>query len=655
VGSDCARRILRRMARTCGLASAAIGVAALAGWATGQPILLGVRRRYIPMAPNTAIGLLLLGAGLFAMPGPVPRTSRSAGTTRPGSANPPEANGHPWSVRLAGLGAVLTMVISSLRLLEYFAGLELDVDSWIVPVPHGKFGLAPVGKMSLFTAIAFLWAGVSLALRAWGRGGRVADDLAGSAAVVTAATGLVFVLGYLFSPGAPLLYGGETIPMALNTALGFVALGSGLAAAAGPGAFPSRRLCGPSMHARLLRVFLPLVVGTVVVVAWLTHVISTSAGASSAAVSSAAMATAAIFLCAFVVEQVAGRVGIRLERAEAALRTAHDVLEVKVEERTRALSMANDSLAKAFHELSRAHDELQQTHRELQQTQGRMLEQAKLASLGQTAAGVAHEINNPLAFVTNNIVVLKREVSSLHDILSLYQQAEQTLAQYERELHARIQDLSEQVDLPYVLGNLGSLLDRSREGLKRIQKIVQDLRDFARLDEAEYKEADLNEGIGATVNILHGLAANRRVSLETDLGPIPRLNCFPAKINMVVQNLVFNAIDASSPGGSVVVRTREAVGAIEVEVSDNGSGIDPALRQRIFEPFFTTKPVGMGAGLGLSMCYGILKDHGGTIDFESTPGRGTRFFFRLPISAAVGQNLTAAGSSDGKAAVAGHG
>src|SRR6476661_6148474 len=119
----------------------------------------------------------------------------------------------------------------------------------------------------------------------------------------------------------------------------------------------------------------------------------------------------------------------------------------------------------------------------------------RLASLGQTAAGVAHEINNPLAFVTNNIVVLKREVSGLHDILRLYQQAENTLAEYQHELHERIQELSEEVDLPYVLANLDSLLDRSRDGLKRIQRIIQDLRDFARLDEAEYKEVDLNAGI----------------------------------------------------------------------------------------------------------------------------------------------------------------
>jgi signal transduction histidine kinase len=261
-----------------------------------------------------------------------------------------------------------------------------------------------------------------------------------------------------------------------------------------------------------------------------------------------------------------------------------------------------------------------------------MLQQARLASLGQTAAGVAHEINNPLAFVTNNLVVLKREVHGLHEILQLYRQAEQTLAEYQRDLHARISDLAEEFDLPFVLENFDGLLERSRAGLLRIQKIVGDLRDFAHLEEAEFKEVDLNAGIGTTVRLMQNLADGRRVTLATDLAPLPRTSCFPAKINLVVQSLVTNAIDACPAGGRVVVETRAADGEIEIQVSDNGCGIAPAVRDRIFDPFFTTKPVGQGTGLGLSISYGIVKDHGGTIDFESSPGQGTRFSVRLPAA-----------------------
>ena len=285
-----------------------------------------------------------------------------------------------------------------------------------------------------------------------------------------------------------------------------------------------------------------------------------------------------------------------------------------------------------FRDLNAAHEALQKTHDELKQTQGRMLQQAKLASLGQTAAGVAHEINNPLAFVTNNITVLKREVTDLHDILRLYQQAEATLAAYQHDLLERIRVLSDEVDLPFVQANLDSLLDRSREGLKRIQKIVENLRDFAHLDEAESQEADLSAGVTSTVRILQELAARRHITLETDLEQVPKLNCYPAKINMVVQNLVVNAIDACSAGGKVVVRTRARGDAVEIEVVDDGCGIDPAIQSKIFDPFFTTKPVGQGTGLGLSMSYGIIKDHGGSIEFESEPGRGTRFTCVVPSS-----------------------
>jgi signal transduction histidine kinase len=419
--------------------------------------------------------------------------------------------------------------------------------------------------------------------------------------------------------------------MALNTAVGFVVLATGLAVAAGPDSFPLSRLCGNSISARLLRVFLPLVVGTVVIVAWLTHVVSTMAGASSAAISSAALATAAIFVFGFFLERIAGRVGDQLEEAEAALQQAHDELELKVQERTAALRQSNSDLARAFRDLHETHESLRRTHEELKQTQGRMLQQARLASLGQTAAGVAHEINNPLAFVTNNMVVLKREVGDLHDILRLYQQAETTLDEYQHELFDRIRELSEEVDLPFVLKNLDGLLDRSRDGLKRIQKIVENLRDFARLDEAEFKEADLNAGVSATVSLLSEMAARRKVTLELDLGSLPKVSCYPAKLNMAVQNLVHNAIDACVPEGKVVVRTRASTDQAQVEVVDDGCGIEPAVQSKIFDPFFTTKPIGEGTGLGLSMSYGIIKDHGGTIDFESVPGKGTQFCFRIPL------------------------
>lgn len=551
------------------------------------------------MAPNTALAFLIMGAGLFA-------TVRG------------------WR-KLAGVGATIVTLVSVFRLTEFVTGASLSVDAWFFHVPAAKFGLAPVGRMAFSTAAAFLMASASLASLTTPGGWRWARNIGGFGGLMVAATGLVFSLGYMFSPDTPLLYGTESIPMALNTALAFVAIGAGLVATAGPKAFPLARLSGDSTAARLLRVFLPLVVTTVVGVAWLTYVVTVRAGASSAAITSAALATAAILVFSVICERIAGRVGERLQTAEAALRSARDELEIKVDERTR-------ELARAFQDLKDTHESLKTAHLGLQQAQSRMLQQAMMACLGQTAAGVAHEINNPLAFVTNNLAVLKREVTGLHDILKLYKQAELTLAQYQGELHAKIRDLSEEVDLPYVLENLDGLLDRSRGGLKRIQKIVEDLRDFAHLEEAEFKEADLNSGVTATTNVMSNLAEKRQVSLEMDLSPVPRVYCFPAKLNMVIQSLISNAIDACGPGGKVVVHTRPAGDGVMIEVSDNGGGIDPAVRGRVFEPFFTTKPIGQGTGLGLSMSYGIVQDHGGMIDFESAPGHGTRFRVRIPAT-----------------------
>ena len=347
------------------------------------------------------------------------------------------------------------------------------------------------------------------------------------------------------------------------------------------------------------------------------------------------LAVAAILLFSVICARIAGHVGGQIEHAEAELQRANDLLEFKVVERTRELSRSNAEVAAALHELQLAHASLQHAHLELRQAQSRMIQQARMASLGQTAAGVAHEINNPLSFVTNNISLLKREVTGLHDVVVLYQQAEQTLAQFQQDLHSKISELADEVDLPYVLENLDGLLERSQRGLLRIQKIVADLRDFAHLEEAEFKEADLNAGISTTVRLMQTLAGARQVTLETCLAPIPVTNCFPAKINLVVQSLISNAIDACGEGGRVVVETNVVDSVIEIRVSDNGHGIAPGIRERVFDPFFTTKPIGKGTGLGLSISYGIIKDHGGSIDFESQPGQGAQFTVLIPVSTAA--------------------
>ena len=271
-------------------------------------------------------------------------------------------------------------------------------------------------------------------------------------------------------------------------------------------------------------------------------------------------------------------------------------------------------------------------HAALKQAQSQLVQSEKLASLGQIVAGVAHEINNPVAFVTNNVAVLGRDVGEMRDLITLYESADDLIAESRPATAEQIREFRERVDMDYTLRNIQGLLERSRDGLRRIQQIVSHLRLFAHLDEGDVNEADLNNGIESTAAIILGHARKKQIRLAMELSPLPPVTCNAAKINQVVMNLLTNAIDASPEGKSVTIRTRlDADGeGVSIEVIDEGSGIDPKVRDRIFDPFFTTKPIGQGTGLGLSISYGIVKDHGGTIDVDSKPGEGTKFVVHIP-------------------------
>jgi signal transduction histidine kinase len=210
------------------------------------------------------------------------------------------------------------------------------------------------------------------------------------------------------------------------------------------------------------------------------------------------------------------------------------------------------------------------------------------------------------------------------------------------------------MDLDYTLPNLRDLLARSREGLRRIQQIVTDLRHFARLDNVDIQdqedEVDINAGIVSTLNIIEAQARTKQVRIERELSPrLPPLRGSGAKINQVVMNLVANALDSCGPGGTVTVRTvyddQADPDTVRIEVSDTGAGIEPAVQERIFDPFFTTKPPGVGTGLGLSISYGIVRDHGGTITVVSAPGQGAHLTVRLPLRRPAGADDSVGGSS----------
>jgi PAS domain S-box-containing protein len=272
---------------------------------------------------------------------------------------------------------------------------------------------------------------------------------------------------------------------------------------------------------------------------------------------------------------------------------------------------------------------------ERQRLQGRIVQAEKLASLGLFSAGVAHEINNPLAYVTNNLAVIERDVRGLADVLEAYEAARPTLETASPEVAQRIARLIAENDLPYIQDNLGPILKSTRQGLKRVSDIVQNLRGFARLDQAAIDRVDLNAAIASSLELIRGRLERHQIEVVQDFGEIPPVVCAPAQINQVILNLLLNAqqaIEAAQrAGGRIEIGTRANRKEVILEITDDGCGMPQEIHSRIFDPFFTTKPVGEGTGLGLSISHGIVCDHGGRIEVESTPGQGARFRVVLPI------------------------
>lgn len=272
-------------------------------------------------------------------------------------------------------------------------------------------------------------------------------------------------------------------------------------------------------------------------------------------------------------------------------------------------------------------------NRTLRETQAALVQSEKLAGLGQLAAGMAHEINNPISYVANNLAVLLRDVNSLSEVLTRYRAAHAELASARPELADEIDALAQSCDLSWIQQNAPTLFESSRQGLSRVRDIVRQLRDFARLDEADLDELDLNAAIRSTAEILGHEIQSKTVTIEFALlDSLSRITCRPAKIHQVLYNLLLNAVQACRTHGHITVRTlQESEDGVSFEVEDNGCGIDEQHLPHIFEPFFTTKPVGGGAGLGLAVSYGIVRDHGGTIDVETSVERGSTFRVRLPL------------------------
>lgn len=311
-----------------------------------------------------------------------------------------------------------------------------------------------------------------------------------------------------------------------------------------------------------------------------------------------------------------------LQENERIIREQNVILEQKVEERTLELSETNQ--------------ELNTTLDDLKQAQSQLVESEKMASLGQLTAGIAHEINNPINFVTSNVNPLKRDIEMVLEALTKIEEISVSDAPA-TEKQKQIQDYKEELDFDYLTLEIKHLIKGINEGANRTAEIVKGLKIFSRLDEDDLKKADMNEGLESTMIIANNLL-NNKIQVTTQYDPeLPLIECYAGKLNQVFLNIVSNAVYAiqkqfgDNPGGELLIKTHHDADNIYVTIKDNGIGMDEQTQRKIFEPFFTTKEVGEGTGLGMSITYNTIKKHNGQIIVNSKPGEGTEFILQIPI------------------------
>jgi signal transduction histidine kinase len=278
--------------------------------------------------------------------------------------------------------------------------------------------------------------------------------------------------------------------------------------------------------------------------------------------------------------------------------------------------------------------ELELTLRNLQNAQSQLVSQEKMASLGQLTAGIAHEINNPINFVSSNITPLKRDIKDIMEIITFYRERGQK--DFTEASKKEAKQLEEDLELDYVLDEVEQLLKGMDDGARRTVEIVKGLRIFSRVDEQDVKKVDIHDGINSTLILLNSSMPNR-IRIEREFGELPMVECLAGKINQVFMNIINNSVHAIADYidfikyPKIIIRTIAQVDKIRIEIEDNGPGIPAHIKSKIFEPFFTTKTVGKGTGLGLSIVYSIIENHKGTLEVETQEGQGTNFIITLPV------------------------
>lgn len=303
------------------------------------------------------------------------------------------------------------------------------------------------------------------------------------------------------------------------------------------------------------------------------------------------------------------------------VREQNVLLEKKVLERT--------------HELNLVNEDLEAVLKDLKDREGQLVESEKMAALGQLTAGIAHEINNPINFVTSNVAPLQRDIETITEMISDIEKIGLSENSVE-EKQSLISVYKAEIDYDYLKTEISHLLRGISEGAGRTAEIVKGLRIFSRVDESDLKQADINEGLDSTIILVNNMLSDK-IKLIKDFGTMMPIECYPGKLNQVFLNIISNAIHAISkqhPGrteGVLKIKTRQCQVNTFITITDNGTGMDERTKKKVFEPFFTTKEVGEGTGLGMSIAYHIIKKHNGHIIVNSTLGEGTEFIIQVPI------------------------
>ncbi|PHV11246.1 ATP-binding protein [Chitinimonas sp. BJB300] len=301
----------------------------------------------------------------------------------------------------------------------------------------------------------------------------------------------------------------------------------------------------------------------------------------------------------------------------------------------RALNDSQSQMAEEIRERKQIQETLEQQYagqqtliQQLGEAQSRLLQSEKLASIGQLAAGVAHEINNPIGFVNSNLSTLRTYVDNLLKLISAYENASPLIAT-DQEIQHQITVLRRTTDFDYMKEDIGSLIAESIDGTSRVSQIVQDLKYFSRVTESEWQTVDIHAGLDSTLNVIWN-EIKYKSEIIKKYGKLPLVVCKSSQLNRVFMSLLLNAAQAITERGIITIRTGHMDDMVWISISDNGRGIAPDIMPHIFDPFFTTKLVGTGTGLGLSVSYGIISKMGGHIEVDSGPGQGATFTVWIP-------------------------